>query len=367
MQKLNLHLALNPTSIGQTSSLLLRTLYEQELEGKSNLDLTIVPIGNPDLSSQKVDEKFKFWVNQKLVKGLETHNREINSFKLWHLQGSQESVSNKQTLLSFYELDSPTKVELNIAKNNKTCFSSQYTCDIFKIFGIDTHYLPLAFDSYNFHRIEKKYHLDDRIVCNLGGKGEFRKSHNQVIKAWIKAFGNNRRYFLQCAIYNPFFTPEQNNEFIKQALEGKEKPFNVSFYPFMKENAIYNDFLNSGDIIIGMSGGEGFGLPEMQSVAIGKHAVIMDAHGYKGWANKENSILISPSGKKEVYDGVFFHKGQMQNQGNIFTFNDDEFIEGCKSAILRVESNRLNVNGLELQEKFSKEKFVDNIVKLSLE
>ena len=49
----------------------------------------------------------------------------------------------------------------------------------------------------------------------------------------------------------------------------------------MPTNTAYNDYLNSGDIIIGMSGGEGWGLPEFHSVALGKYGIILNAHAYK--------------------------------------------------------------------------------------
>lgn len=366
MQKLNLHLAINSLSIGQISTLLLKTIYDQEQAGTSKLDITVIPIGNSDLSSQKTDSNFQAWLQSKIIKGLETHSRDIPTFKCWHLNQSLESVSDKQTLLSFYELDSPTKVELNIAKNqHKLCFSSQYTCDVFKMFGVNSRYLPLAFDSYNFKKLDKKFHTDDRIVFGVNGKAELRKSHPQIIKSWIKKYGNNPKYFLQCAIYNPFLTPEQNQQTIGQIL-GVEKPFNVGFYPMMKENSIYNDFLNSCDIVLGMGKGEGWDLPAFQSVAMGKHAVILNANAYKGWANEENSVLINPSGKEAAVDNVFFRKGQMFNQGNWFLWNEDEFINACDMAISRVNLDRVNKNGLLLQEEFNKERFLNSIIDLTL-
>ena len=63
--------------------------------------------------------------------------------------------------------------------------------------------IPLAFDNYNFKRIEK-YFDDDRITFNLCGKFEHRKRHEKIIKAWVSKYGNNPKYNLQCAIYNPF-------------------------------------------------------------------------------------------------------------------------------------------------------------------
>jgi hypothetical protein len=132
----------------------------------------------------------------------------------------------------------------------------------------------------------------------------------------------------------------------------------------MQKNSVYNDFLNSADIIIGMSGGEGWGLPEFHSVALGKHSVILNAHAYKEWADEENSVLVEPNGKVEVYDNMFFHKGTPFNQGNIFDFDPDDFISACEKAIERVKANKLNNNGLKLQNIFTSEKLADNILNI---
>ena len=112
-----------------------------------------------------------------------------------------------------------------------------------------------------------------------------------------------------------------------------------------------------------MSCAEGFGLGEFHAVALGKHCVGLNAHGHKQWMTKENSILVSPSGKEEVYDGMFFHKGQPFNQGNIYTFNEDDFINGCEEAIKRVQLNRINEEGLKLQEKFTYKNLTESVIK----
>jgi len=88
----------------------------------------------------------------------------------------------------------------------------------------------------------------------------------------------------------------------------------------------------------------------------------MNAHSYKEWADESNSVLINPCGKIPAYDGMFFHKGQPFNQGNIFDFNEDEFIFACEKAVARYESNPVNVNGEKLIEKFNSESFLDSIV-----
>jgi hypothetical protein len=352
------NLPVNSVSFGQISTLILRELFA------SKINLPIIPIGNVDLSTQSdLNQDFNKWLEELVNSSLELVDRKNKIFKLWHLNGSFESYSNQQVLLSFYELDQPTKVEINtIRNNNKTLFSSKETVETFKNLGCkNVEYIALAFDKYNFNITDKTYFTDDRIVFNLVGKLEKRKHHLKLIDLWAKKFGNNKKYALQCCIFNPFMKPEDQNNLISQALQGKSY-FNINFLPFMGQNKIYNDFLNSGNIILGMSGGEGWGLPEFHSVAMGKHAVIMNAHGYKSWANQDNSVLVEPNSKVEAYDNIFFHKGAPYNQGNIYDFDGSDFISACELAIKKTENQKLNQQGLTLQKEFSSEKFLQNIL-----
>ena len=352
---------INQVSFGQVSLLLLRLLHKRIIGGTSDVGVYLFPIGGNMTLAKNEDEVFVRWLHSCGMKALESFSKDQKILKLWHLAGGLESFSKEQSLLSFYEVDSPTKTELNVARNNNTIFTSKYSCEVFRNLGVETSYVPLAFDGFNFSPTGKRYFQDDRITFNIVGKFEKRKRHEKTIKAWIKRFGNNPKYFLNCAIYNHFLTPEQNNYAVSSLMEGK-KYFNVGFLSFMESNHNYNDFLNSADIIIGMSGGEGWGLPEFHSVGLGKHAVILNAHAYKDWANSDNSVLVNPSGKIPASDGIFFHQGGAYNQGNIFDFEDEEFVAACETAILRVESSRVNSNGLKIQEDFSGERFLDAIL-----
>ncbi|MAF24571.1 hypothetical protein CL634_03210 [bacterium] len=359
MSELAFHLPINAVSFGQISINLLREAYKRGLEP------SLFPIGQvPDLSTENEDKEFEKWINTCIRKGLESHSRKTPVFKLWHLNGSLESFSEKQTLLTFYEVDQPTSVELNVAKNNaKVLFTSKYTCEIFNNYGINSEFIGLGFDSNNFSVTDRDY-FNDRITFNLVGKLEKRKHHEKIIRAWVKKFGNDKNFYLNCAIFNSFLSPEQNSGFIEKVLEGK-KYFNINLLGFMPKNSLYNDFLNSGDIVIGMSGGEGWGLPEFQSVGLGKHAIVLNAHAYKEWANEKNAVIVNPSKKIPAYDGMFFKPNQPWNQGNIFDFDENDFIEGCEKAIERVKNNKINLEGLKLQEKFSYSKMFDKVLEFS--
>ena len=352
---------INSVSFGQVSTCLLREAYRRKL------DFPIFPIGSGvDLSSQEDDEGFFDWVKRNYASSERKHSRSSPTFKLWHLKDSLSSMSERQLLLSFYELDSPTDTELNIAKNNNLAFTSKFAIEAFRKNGVESKYIPLPFDSDNFKRMEKlpngkDFYEDDRIVFTVCGKVEKRKRHEKIIRAWAKRFGGDKRYFLHCSIYNGFLSPEDNNGVVARILQNKTY-ININFFPSMTKNATYNEFLNGGHIIIGMSGGEGWGLPEFQSVAIGKHSVIMDAHGYKSWANEQNSVLVSPDKKIDVYDNVFFKKDSDYNQGQIFDFDEDAFIDGCEKAIERHKASPVNEEGLKLKEEFTPAKTIDTII-----
>lgn len=347
---------INNLSFGQVSIALLREFYVKGLQP------CLFPIGGKvEVGSQKIDEDFKKWIESCMRKGLAAHSRRIPAFKLWHLH-DYDSVSEKQLLYSFYELDSPTQVELNIARNqNKLAFSNDYSCSQFTNMGINSVVkIPLGFDSTNFSRKGDNKN-ENKITFNLLGKFEKRKHHAKVIKAWLKEFGNKPEFFLNCAIYNPFFSPEDNKNVCSGVIEGKHY-FNIQFFNFIESNAAYNDFLNHGNIVIGMSGAEGWGLGEFQSIALGKHGVILDAHGHKEWANNDNATLVRPSNMIDAYDGTFFHKGQIFNQGSIFDWKDEDFIAGCYKAIKQYRNAPLNSKGIELQSRFTYSKMADSVI-----
>lgn len=359
MKKINLEIPINSLSFGNCSVNLLRQLFNK------GIDTSIFLIGERvDFSAfeKSISMEFLDWFKNSVESSQQIHSRDIPTLKLWHINGSLSSLSRDPYLFTFYELDSPTKTELNIIKNQKKVLvSSNYTKTVFEQFGCSNiEYCPLAFDSSSFFKKERS-NKDDKIIFGLAGKLEKRKQHHKVLAAWAKKYGNNPKYMLNCSIRNPFLTPEQESSAILNIL-GSNRFFNINFLDFMPSNSIYNDYLNSNDIIIGMSAGEGWGLPEFQSVCLGKHSVVLNAHAYKDWANSENSVLVNPSGKTACYDGVFFKEGTEFNQGSYFDWNEDEFISACEEAEKRFESNKINANGEKLIQQFTWEKTVDKIL-----
>ncbi len=346
-------------SFGQVSFCILREIWKRDFQP------CIFPISNQvDTRAFEKDADFDLWLNSCIQKAKLRYNRSNPSFHLWHLDGSELGIGNKRLLLTFHECDAATETETNIVKNHeKVLFGSSYSKGVFQTFGCDNvDNVPLGFDSYSFHRITDRQYVDAGVIqMGIFGKLERRKAHARIINLWVKRYGNNPKYKLNCSLYNPFLPVEVQNNLVVNAMEGKNF-WNVNFLPFTDSNLAFNDVLNSNSIVIGMSHAESWGLPEFQSTALGKHSLILNATGYRDWATPENSVLVNPTGKIQLYDGVFFREGHNFSQGSGFDWKDEQFYEGLEKVIARFEKNPVNESGLELAQTFTYEKTVDKIL-----
>ncbi len=332
---------LNSLSFGNVSYNLLKAMYEQKY------DVAIFPIGKIDVSSFDItDEEFKSWLEESSKQRYSKLDKDTPTLQMWHLNGSEHRITKNQTLYTFYELDQPTDAEKKLAAMQDRCFfSSSYAADKFE----NVEFSPLGFDE-TFHKTGKTY-MPNKIHFGLMGKFEKRKHTEKIIKTWIKKYGNNYDYQLTCCITNPFFTKEQMESVIGNILGG-QRYGNVNFLPFLPQNSQVNDFINSIDIDLGgMSGAEGWNLPSFNATCLGKWSIVLNATSHKDWATNENSILVEPEGTEPVYDNIFFHENTDFNQGNIYTFSEDQLIDAMEKAETKCKIN--NTEGEKLKEKFT--------------
>ena len=350
MNKLIFKGPLNSLSFGNVSFNLLKEIYAK------GIDAAIFPIGNVDVSSfTMTDANFKSWVEEGVNDRYKKLDKDSTTLQMWHLNGSENRISKKQILYTFYELDEPTESEIKLANfQDKLVFSSSYASSKFQ----DSSFAPLGFDT-SFYNTNKEY-LSNKIHFGLMGKIEKRKHTEKIIQNWIKKYGNNYNYQLTCCISNPFFKKEQMESAIRNILGGKRYG-NINFLPFLPKNSQVNDYLNSIDIDLGgMSGAEGWNLPSFNATCLGKWSIVLNSTSHTDWATEQNSILIDPSGKEEVYENIFFKKGSEFNQGNIYTFDDDEFISAMEKA--ETICKKENTEGKKLKDKFTYKNTLEKIL-----
>jgi len=358
MNKLILKAAFNSLSFGNVSYNIARELY------KKDINTSIFPISNNfDFSAfNKIDSDFKKWLESSTNSRLTSIKRDIPCLSIWHLNGSEESIGSRSFLYSFYELNNPTFTEKNIVDiHDKVIFSSNHAKKCFESVNCENvKSVPLGFDE-DFHETNKTY-LQGKLHFGLMGKWEKRKQTEKIIKIWAEKYGNNKDYQLTCCVTNPFFKEGEMNQIIGRCLEGKIYS-NINFLGRLKTNSEVNEFLNAIDIdLSGLSGAEGWNLPAFNSTCLGKWSIVSNNTSHKDWANKDNSIILEPSGEETAEDGVFFNKGSTFNQGTINVFSKDQLLEKFEEAESKFGIK--NEEGLKLKDEFSYEKTLNKIIKI---
>lgn len=355
MQKLVFKCPINNVSFGNVSLNLLREMYAREMV------VAHFPIGQVDVGVyDKLTPDFKNWLSNCTANRFNLVSKDIPTLQLWHLNGSENRITPRQYLLSFYELNKPTQPEINLASlQDHVFFSSSHAAETFKFAGCDNvSAVPLGFDP-DFGPTGKEY-LKDKVHFGLMGKFEKRKHTAEILKLWANKYGNNYDYQLSCCINNPFMDPQQVNATIGAALGGKQYG-NINFLPFLRTNSEVNDFLNAIDIdLTGLSGAEGWNLPAFNATALGKWSIVLNASSHKDWATDDNSILIEPSGTTSAVDGFFFKENDPFNQGEISLFNPEEVLSKMEYA--ESVCKKTNTEGLKLQKDFTYSRTLDSIL-----
>lgn len=359
--KINCNLAANNLSFGFCSYNILRELFRRKI------DVNWFPIANNvDLSAfDKIEPEFVQWLQNSINNSLKNYRKEDPTLKLWHIQNSHEQIGQNQYLYTFHETDQLTQVETNILNQQKKIFVSSTECkQVFEDAGVTVPviYAPLGFDKQNFYNLNKKYYSDNVTVWSIFGKFEMRKSTMETIKLWASKFGNNSDHVLHLSVTNPFFKPEDNSALINQALDGK-RYFNINPLPYVKTLSEYNDIINATDIVIDMSKAEGFSLPSFTALALGKHGIIHNCSAMKDWANSNNAVMVEPSGKIKAVDGIFFHGQGDFNIGNFYKWEEKDLLDAFDKVLEKKKQNKVNIEGLKLQNDFNFEKTVDIILR----
>lgn len=355
MFKLNFEGPINNLSLGNVTVNFLRELVNKDV------DLNLFPVG--DKAEFAAYDNLETDVRDKIIKAAQNRFSNYDSknpvLRLWHINGSQNRVASDQYLYTFYEVTEPTETEISIVKSQKhVFFSSEFASNLFKSKGCENvSYVPLGFDKDFLHAPERKVNA---LHFGLIGKFEKRKNTERIIKLWTSLYGDDPNYQLSLLVNNPFYKPEDFQKVLQSALGKKWN--NVNILPPLTTNTEVAALHKSIDIdLSACCGSEGWNLPSFNSCCLGKICVVGNATGHKGWANEKNSILIEPEGLEPCYDNVFFREGAFFNQGDFYTFSDEEIIRGIKAAVKKSENTEGKIRQ-KMIDRFSYSDTIDKIL-----
>ena len=348
---------LGPQSFGQVSRGILREIF------RIRDDVFFFPESSGDISKSllayDITEEFGKQLTKAYSSRFSFDRRKDQCIRLWHLNGSETRLCDKEILYTFHETSELTDLESKLANfHDTTVVSSSYSKEVF---SGKVNNIGLAFPGFDEDlKIIKREYFPKRIHFGIMGKFEHRKHTAKTIGLWAKHFGNNPKYQLTCLVNNQFLNEDQNKQLQNKALDGKSY-WNINFLPHLPKNSQVNDFMCSVDIdLTGLSGGEGWNLPAFNCTALGKWSVVLNATAHKDWATEDNAILVEPSGTIAIDDGMFFKTGGLVNQGKFFDYSEEAFCSAINEAIKRAKT--LNEKGLELQTKFTYKKTAEALL-----
>jgi len=109
MQDIVFKCPVNNVSFGNVSLNILREMFNRGMR------VAHFPIGNPDAAVyDKLSPEFRQWLQDCINNRFKVLNKDLPTLQLWHINGSENRITSKQYLITFYEVDSPTLVEKNL-------------------------------------------------------------------------------------------------------------------------------------------------------------------------------------------------------------------------------------------------------------
>ena len=130
----------------------------------------------------------------------------------------------------------------------------------------------------------EKYNIPyDAYVCIIFGRWDYRKSTEEMIRAWINVFGKREKCYLVLSADNPFSSDglKTTEERLKHYKLEHER-IKVLHFP---ERAEYVKWMQYGACLLSCSRSEGWNLPLMEALACGTPSICSDWGGHLEFAD----------------------------------------------------------------------------------
>ena len=225
-----------------------------------------------------------------------------NAIQIYHCipPMQRRRKKNKLTIgVATFETNDPPRHWIDILNQNTAVIVPSTFCEeIFKKAGVTRpiYLIPHCLDLSKYHPDITPKERNSKFRFLFIGSWKKRKGYEELLKAWCSTFSNNEQIELVIKTDRPskaesYVRKLTNNIIIeKQTITENNMPA----------------FIKSFDCLILPTKGEGFGLPALQSLALGIPVIITDYSGCTEFTNNDNSFLLKPEGivLKENMDNI---------------------------------------------------------------
>jgi len=213
--------------------------------------------------------------------------------------------------MAVFENNNPPKAWIKILNMNSAVFvPSKFLEEVFKNAGIEKplFYIPHCIDFNQFTIKEKKKNKTFRFL--FFGSWKERKNGKSLVEAYLNEFSTDDDVELIISGDNAGSIQSDILK-IKKKFANKKLPNIIINEKFVTYDEVPNHLRNA-DCLVSPTMGEGFGLPGLQSMAVGTPIIITNWSGTTEYATEETATLFSPEKFVEIdfLDGIPQFRGQ---------------------------------------------------------
>lgn len=293
MKELSLITPINQLSYGLVG---INVLSELSKRIKTNL----FPIGQP-----QAEPRFHDCLRQTLANS-QSYSANAPDIRIFHQFSQAEHVSKTLRIAyPIFELTAFNPVELNhLSQQDMIFVTSNWGKGIVEQnLKVPTKVIPLGVDRSIFNENYPKQQSEKTIFFHCG-KIEIRKGHD-VLPSMFDAIKNENNWELWISWFNHFMSPED----IKQWENTYINYFGdkVKFLPWIETQQEMAYVMSQTDVGIWPSRSEGWGLPILEYMSLGKPVITTNYSAMTEYCNPQNAHLINIDILETAYDGRWFH------------------------------------------------------------
>lgn len=337
---LNCYFPINQLGYGQVGINILKELL------KLNVNASLFPIGGIQVTTQE-DANYI----QQSIENAKFFDYNSPSIKIWHEHSHGERIGKgKSYAWPIFEKNKfePAIIH-HLSSVDEIIVPSKWAYEIIKENNINkpTHVIPFGVNTSIFNPIGYEKKTNKFVFLNIG-KWELRKLHCSMKDIFLDIFENNNEVELWLLPDNPFLDKTQTEEW-------------ESFYSHPQIKIIHHvntqydiaNIIQQCNCYLALSKSEGWNMPLIQSLAMGKYVIATYYSGQTEYLNKDNALLIDIDEFEEAWDGRFFF-----GNGTWASIQEKQ-IQQIKSYMLQIynkwKNNKelFNQAGVETAQKFS--------------
>lgn len=336
-------------------------------------EVALFPIGPVQL------DKECSWTHQPIIKGIElgkyNYGVEAPCIRFYHQFSQAEFVGRgPRVAWSIFELDKFTRLEIaQLSRVDHLISCSRWSDDVIQSEIIDREYekaihsnfrggreikssvVPLGVDSRVFN--PKTTYRDGTTLIHIA-KTEIRKSSREIVECFNKAFTKDDDIKLLLAWTNIFDSPREQEEWNRFAKAGPIGD-KIEILPRFESCKQVSSMIDSCDALVSMSKAEGWGLPQLESMASGKHVITTVNTAQSEFCNTNNSLVIECDETEKAFDNRWFlgrdFPGEPGHWAKIGQSQKDQLINHMREIHRRKQEGTLGINneGLATSQTFS--------------